>query len=66
MYGRKAHSNMTSRERTAYPRFKPVVTDRDLYDLYTPTEDELQFIKPATTQEPVLPILARALEIVFA
>ncbi len=45
---------MTSRERTAYPRFKPVMTDRDLYDLYTPTEDDLQFLKQATRQEPVL------------
>ncbi len=45
---------MTSRERTAYPRFKPLISDRDLYDLYTPTEDDLQFLKRATTQEPTL------------
>jgi len=45
---------MASRERTAYPRFKPVIADRDLYNLYTPTDDDLQFLKQATTQEPVL------------
>ncbi len=50
----KGMFKMTSRERTAYPRFKPVMTDRDLYDLYTPTEDDLQFLKQATRQEPVL------------
>jgi len=45
---------MASRERTAYPRFKPVIADRDLYNLYTPTDDDLQFLKQATTQEPGL------------
>ena len=45
---------MASRERTAYPRFKPVIADHDLYALYTPTEEELQFLQRATTQEPVL------------
>jgi TnpA family transposase len=45
---------MTACERTAYPRFKPVITDRDLDDLYTPTEDDRRFLEQATTQEPAL------------
>lgn len=45
---------MTARERTAYPRFNPLIAERDLDDLYTPSEDDLQFLTRATTQEPVL------------
>ncbi len=45
---------MASRERTAYPRFKGIIPDRDLQDLFTPTQEELQFLKTATTQEPRL------------
>jgi hypothetical protein len=45
---------MTARERTAYPRFNPMITERDLENLYTPNVDELQFLKDVTTNEPVL------------
>lgn len=32
---------MASIERTAYPRFKKVVSERELHDVFTPTFDEI-------------------------
>jgi TnpA family transposase len=34
---------MSSIHETAYPRFKPELTERELEDIYTPTQDELAF-----------------------
>ena len=45
---------MTARERTAYPRFKPSIAERDLEDFYTPGVEDLQFLKDTITHEPVL------------
>ena len=39
---------MASIERTAYPRFTPSPSRKDLLTLYTPTEDEGQFTQQAT------------------
>ena len=39
---------MASIERTAYPRFTPAPSSKDLLTLYTPTEDEVQFTHQAT------------------
>lgn len=52
---------MTARERTAYPRFQPVITDHDLYHLYTPTAEEVQFIQRATRGNSVLRLNAMLL-----
>lgn len=51
---------MASIERTAYPRFKLILTAQELQDLYAPTEDELEFIferTPDSAQQ--LTLLAR-------
>jgi hypothetical protein len=51
---------MASIERTAYPRFKSILTAQELQDLYAPTEDELEFIferTPDSAQQ--LTLLAR-------
>lgn len=34
---------MTTIERTAYPRFKTVLTNRELQEIYTPTQEEITF-----------------------
>lgn len=39
---------MASIERTAYPRFTPTLSSKDLLTLYTPTEEEVQFTQQAT------------------
>lgn len=39
---------MASIERTAYPRFTPTPSSKDLLTLYTPTTDELAFAQQAT------------------
>src|SRR5450830_873646 len=39
---RREHS-LTSIHETAYPRFKPDLTQRELEEIYTPTESELRF-----------------------
>lgn len=36
---------MSSIHETAYPRFKPELTQRELDDIYTPSEDELAFAR---------------------
>lgn len=36
---------MSSIHETAYPRFKPELTQRELEDIYTPSEDELKFAR---------------------
>src|ERR1700722_9984068 len=35
---------MSSIYETAYPRFKPNLTDRELAEIYTPSTDELNFV----------------------
>ncbi|MCP4966884.1 MAG: Tn3 family transposase [bacterium] len=42
---------MASIERTAYPRFKKVVSDRELVDAFTPTADEISWAAEATRNE---------------
>jgi TnpA family transposase len=39
---------MASIERTAYPRFTPAPSSKDLLTLYTPTEEEVSFAQHAT------------------
>jgi TnpA family transposase len=39
---------MASIERTAYPRFTPTPSSKDLLSLYTPTEEEMSFTQQAT------------------
>ncbi|MFG2680017.1 hypothetical protein [Streptomyces sp. NPDC048392] len=34
---------MTSIERTAYPRFKPLITAHELHLFFSPTRDELEW-----------------------
>lgn len=41
---------MTTIHRTAYPRFKRIITPRALHDQYTPTADEWAFVQQATRQ----------------
>lgn len=43
---------MASIERTAYPRFTPAPSSKDLLTLYTPTEDEVRFAQQATRSAP--------------
>lgn len=40
---------MTSIERTAYPRFKRLITAHELYLFFSPTRDELQWAWNART-----------------
>ena len=42
---------MTTIDRTAYPRFKRALSERDLEDIYTLNEDELAFIDGSATTE---------------
>lgn len=42
---------MTTIDRTAYPRFKRALSERDLKDVYTLNEDELTFIDDSATTE---------------
>jgi hypothetical protein len=42
---------MTTIERTAYPRFKTVLTNRELHGIYTPTQEEITFVN-ATADGP--------------
>ncbi|NJR46412.1 MAG: DUF4158 domain-containing protein [Hyellaceae cyanobacterium CSU_1_1] len=39
---------MTSIERTAYPRFKPNPSNKELIELYTPTEAEIKLATSKT------------------
>ena len=39
---------MSSIHETAYPRFKPELTQRELDDIYTPSQDELSFARRNT------------------
>jgi hypothetical protein len=39
---------MTSIERTAYPRFKPSPSNKELIELYTPTEAEIKLATSKT------------------
>ena len=39
---------MASIERTAYPRFKKVVSERELHEVFTPTLDEVAWARDAT------------------
>ena len=51
---------MASIERTAYPRFKPVLTVHELEELYCPTEEDLDFVgKRADDPTQQLILLAR-------
>jgi uncharacterized protein DUF4158 len=51
---------MASIERTAYPRFKPVLTAHELEELYCPTEEDLDFVgKRADAPTQQLILLAR-------
>lgn len=36
---------MTTRERTAYPRFKQTTTDEALSEFLTPTDEEMAFVR---------------------
>lgn len=36
---------LSSVHETAYPRFKPELTQQELLDIYTPSEDELKFAR---------------------
>ena len=36
---------MTTRERTAYPRFKQSITADELTEFYTPTDEELALVQ---------------------
>jgi len=36
---------MSSVHETAYPRFKPNLTDQELAEIYTPSLEELKFIR---------------------
>ena len=40
---------MPTESETAYPRFKSVVTDRELREVYTPTPDECELARQHTT-----------------
>ncbi|WP_405149178.1 Tn3 family transposase [Sphaerisporangium sp. NBC_01403] len=42
---------MASIDRTAYPRFKRVVSARELAEAFTPTSDEAEWARPKTTTE---------------
>ena len=42
---------MTSIERTAYPRFKRQLTDKELTEIYTPTKPEIAFAYATTKGE---------------
>lgn len=42
---------MASIERTAYPRFKKVVSARELFEAFTPTPDEMAWATDATRTE---------------
>jgi Domain of unknown function (DUF4158) len=46
---------MASIERTAYPRFKSVLTAHELKELYCPTEEDLAF-GGKRTDDPILPL----------
>lgn len=49
---------MASIERTAYPRLKKTFTDDELKNFYSPTEDEIYFVKNrASGEEPQLHLL---------
>jgi hypothetical protein len=39
---------MTAIHETAYPRIRSNLTDKELQELYTPTADDLVFIRDAT------------------
>lgn len=41
--------SMTTLHQTAYPRLKPAPTAKELQDIYTPTEAELQCVRAITT-----------------
>jgi uncharacterized protein DUF4158 len=41
-------TTMTAIHETAYPRIRSNLTDKDLRELYTPTADDLAFIRDAT------------------
>jgi len=56
---------MASIERTAYPRFKKVVSARELYEAFTPTPGEMAWAREATRSEGnllVLVVLVKAFE----
>jgi len=40
---------MTTIDRTAYPRFKRALSERDLTEVYTLTEDEYELIERSTS-----------------
>ncbi len=40
---------MPTESETAYPRFKSVVTDREVREVYTPTPDECELARQHTT-----------------
>lgn len=42
---------MASIDRTAYPRFKRVVSARELAEAFTPTPDEMEWARVKTTAE---------------
>lgn len=49
---------MASIERTVYPRLKKTFTDAELKDYYTPTEDEIYFVRNHTrSDDPQLHLL---------
>ena len=56
---------MTSIERTAYPRFKKTLTQAELDEFYTPTEEEINFVNKAAagqSQQLSLAILLKSFQ----
>lgn len=49
---------MTSIDRTAYPRFKRMITTRELADSFTPSSEEIEWARDMTLSDPHLLALA--------
>ncbi len=45
---------MTSIDRTAYPRFKRMITTRELADSFTPSSEEIEWARDMTLSDPHL------------
>jgi hypothetical protein len=43
---------LSSIHETAYPRFKPELTQRELEDVYTPSDDDYKFVRRHARTEP--------------
>jgi Domain of unknown function (DUF4158) len=49
---------VTSIDRTAYPRFKRMITTRELADSFTPSNEEIEWARDMTLSDPHLLALA--------